>query len=112
MPTTRNFECGDRVLVTWQGSKYFNRYGVIVKIGRKKVTVRFTNETIGFVYFRHAKKLIQMKVTFSLPKSVSRIRKGGTKSMKTAGRLVSLRKSVSRIRKGVNSFIKQNKLEL
>ena len=70
MPTTRNFECGDRVLVTWQGSKYFSRYGVIVKIGRKKLTVRFTNETIGFVYFRHAKKLIQMKVTFSLPKSV------------------------------------------
>ena len=109
MPTTRNFECGDRVLVTWQGSKHFNRYGDVVKIGRKKITVRFTNETIGFVYFRHAKKLIQMNVTVSLPKSVSRIRKGGTKSMKAAGRLVSLRKSVSSIQKGVNILLKLNK---
>ena len=70
MPTTRNFECGDRVLVTWQGSKYFNRYGVIVKIGRKKVTVRFTNETIGFVYFRHAKK-IDSDESDSLPSEIS-----------------------------------------
>ena len=54
MLTKSKFECGDRILVIWDGSKHHNKYGVILKIGQKKLTVRFTDGKKGFVFLHHA----------------------------------------------------------
>ena len=51
---TRKFRCGEQVLVTWCRSKHFNKYAYILKIGNKKITVRFMDGTKGFVFKNHA----------------------------------------------------------
>ena len=43
---------------------------ILLKLGEKIIIVRFTNETIGFVYFRHAKKFYSDECD-SLPSKIS-----------------------------------------
>ena len=69
MPTTIKLECGDRILVIWQGSKHYNRYGVILKIGGKLI-VRFKNGIKGFVFI-HQAMIIDSDESDILPSEIS-----------------------------------------
>ena len=51
----REFKEGCFIKVTYRNSKHFNRTGVVTKVGKKKITVRFACSNKGFIWFDHAK---------------------------------------------------------